>query len=63
MVKFVLQQWIYLTVMQIEDRSMWLDSSELFELVDLDRSGEIDMNEFCEAFRLSRDSVMQVDQG
>ena len=44
--------------MQIQDESMQLNAQELFELVDLDRSGAIDMNEFCEAFRLCRDAVV-----
>eukprot|EP00658_Telonema_sp_P-2_P036872 TRINITY_DN26590_c0_g1_i3.p1 TRINITY_DN26590_c0_g1~~TRINITY_DN26590_c0_g1_i3.p1 ORF type:complete len:305 (-),score=79.60 TRINITY_DN26590_c0_g1_i3:207-1121(-) len=47
---------------QIEDPELRLDAAELFELLDLDRSGEIDMNEFCEAFRLSRNSIVQLDE-
>lgn len=43
---------------QIEDESLRLNASELFELVDLDQSGAIDMNEFCEAFRLCRDAIV-----
>merc|ERR1712166_334657 len=41
-----------------DDGSMHLDANELFSLVDLDSSGEIDINEFCEAFRLSRDALV-----
>ena len=41
-----------------DDGSMHLDAAELFSLVDLDSSGEIDINEFCEAFRLSRDALV-----
>ena len=42
-----------------EDDAMHLNAQELFELVDLDHSGEIDINEFCEAFRQGRTALCE----
>ena len=38
---------------------MHLNAQELFELVDLDHSGEIDINAFCEAFRQGRTALCE----
>jgi len=42
-----------------EDESMHLNAQDLFDLVDADHNGEIDIDEFCEAFRQGRTALCE----